>query len=263
MYSLSTVIGTHLLHIATDSERVHKWLLDAFHLSEMWYPGDRVDLMIRIEEGYGEAFRDHYVRIRKDDQHICYERNDYMIAVNREFTQARIWIYDNFALKHALLNAYSGFITYHEWGIFLQSSCVVEREKAYIFAGASGSGKSTVAKVSEPRTILSDEATLLHISDGGEMWVYDSPFRSRLKSRNPLFRFRPAGIFLLYRSNEVKKRILQKADAMLHMMDHLFHWPYDEGEVQKALQLCKQVVDNVEVSQLFFQENDTFWRKMS
>ncbi len=73
--------------------------------------------------------------------------------------------FNEFALKHALMNLYSSFIVHHKWGLLIHSSCLKEGDKAFLFSGQSGAGKSTVVKLSHPRPILSDEATVVKITE--------------------------------------------------------------------------------------------------
>ena len=51
------------------------------------------------------------------------------------------------------MNLYSSFIAYHNWGLLIHSSCVVNKGEAHIFSGHSGAGKSTAAKLSHPRDL--------------------------------------------------------------------------------------------------------------
>lgn len=126
------------------------------------------------------SFVDYNVESIENRNTIQYRRADYVIEVDREFKSATIQVYDELALKHAMMNLYSSFLVYHNWGLLIHSSCVIEKEKAHMFAGQSGAGKSTAAKLSFPRNLLSDEATLVKITPE-KVTVFNSPFRSELR----------------------------------------------------------------------------------
>ena len=155
-------------------------------------------MIIQLIDSYGTPFTDYNVQITKEPTKITYRRSDYLIEVDPAFKEATIYVHDELALKHALMNLYSSFINYHNWGLLVHSSCVIENGKAHIFSGQSGAGKSTAAKLSHPRELLSDEASILKITDQ-EVTVYNSPFNSELDSSD-LISAPLASIQLLHQS---------------------------------------------------------------
>ncbi len=255
-----TIIGEHLVSIQSFSETFTSWLKEQFQINES--PSPSVDLTLQIHEGYGSPFVDYQVEISNTAQHIIYRRADYLLKVNLDYRQAEIHAYDDLALKHALNNVYSAFIVYHRWGLLVHSSCVDHQGKAFLFAGPSGAGKSTVARLSAPRLLLSDEATLVKV-EKNEVKVFDSPFRSELKTPY----FHPScplsGIYLLHQSIDIRTSVLSKSEAMLNIMDKIFYWPHDRLETVKLFHLCKQLVENVPVYDMYFQKNNSFWELIS
>jgi hypothetical protein len=64
-------------------------------------------------------------------------------------------------------------------GILLHSTGVVSRNKAIVFFGVSGSGKSTMARLAAADAVLSDEVVIVHQRD--HKWLASgTPFHSRL-----------------------------------------------------------------------------------
>ncbi|WP_134702535.1 hypothetical protein [Ammoniphilus sp. YIM 78166] len=255
-----TIIGEHLVSIQSFSGRFTSWLKEQFQINES--PSPSVDLTLQIHEGYGSPFVDYQVKISNTAKHIIYRRADYLLKVNLDYRQAEIHAYDDLALKHALNNVYSAFIVYHRWGLLVHSSCVDHQGKAFLFAGPSGAGKSTVARLSAPRPLLSDEATLVKITESG-ITVFDSPFRSELKTPH----FSPScplsGVYLLHQSLDVKTTLLSRSDALLNIMDKIFYWSHDSSETMKLFHLCKLLVEKVPVYRMDFQKNNSFWELIS
>ena len=163
------------------------------------------------------------MEITKDTSEICYRRADYLIEVDTNYRNATIYAHNEFALKHAMTNLYSAFIVYHNWGLLIHSSCVIEEGRAHIFAGQSGAGKSTAARLSEPRPLLSDEATLVQITSDG-MIVHDSPFRSEMTSSGNTEPTPLASIQLLHQSLQNNRIKIRKSDALIQLMDKVFYW---------------------------------------
>lgn len=254
-------IGEHLFWVETGSDDVMRFVKDAFKV----IPETQVDnksLKLSIEYGYGYPFTSFDVAIQKDNGSVFYDRGDYLIEVVEDHTTATIKAYNDFALKHALMNLYSTFIVHHQWGLLIHSSCIKDQEKAFIFTGQSGAGKSTVAELSSPRTILSDEATVVKITSD-EVKAFDSPFRS---DTIPTFSEEPldlGGIQLLEQSPTIQRIELEKAESVMKMLDKIFYWAYEPGETQKLFSLLQQLVQVVPVYNLKFQKNNAFWEEIS
>ena len=144
----------------------------------------------------------------------------------------------------------------------IHSSCAIEKDKAHIFAGQSGAGKSTAAKLSYPRHLLSDEATLVKITSN-KVTVYNSPFRSELQADSFEGNVELASVQILYQALQNKSNRSTKSDAFFHLMDKVFFWPQCEEETKAIMRLMTQLVKNVPVYELHFQKNNTFWELIS
>ncbi|NHN29405.1 hypothetical protein [Paenibacillus agricola] len=260
MYSIHTIIGDHSIRFTTWSEQVVNWITGTFYMNqEEGHAREQdTDLLVHIDEQAREPFQSYDVRVVADDDFVCYKRSDYTVRVNRTHTKASIYMFDEFALKHALLNLYSSFVIYHEWGLLLHASSLEEGNQAYAFAGRSGTGKSTVAKLSQPRLVLSDEVTIIRVRKQ-EITVFNSPFRSEIKSTEERAKRRLGGIFILQPSHQVQRLSLRKPDGILQVLNHLFYWPTDTRESNKILVMSKTIAEQVPIAQLNFQQNDTFW----
>jgi hypothetical protein len=259
MNELVTLIGEHYVQIICESDFLNKFFKKNFFRS---IENTQPDLTIKIINGYGVPFLNYQVEVINHGVKITYRRADYQIEVDSEYKSATISVYDELALKHALTNLYSSFIVHHNWGLLLHSSCAIENRKAHIFAGQSGAGKSTAAKLSFPRCLLSDEATLLKITSSG-VTVYNSPFRSELEAEPFEGSVELASIQLLHQALQNKRLKSTKSDALLHLMDKVFFWPRNQEETKAILKLMTMLVMQVPVYDLFFQKNNTFWELIS
>jgi hypothetical protein len=221
------------------------------------------DITVVIKSNYGVPFLNYDVSINTDENKIIYKRADYLIEVDSCYKNAEISVHNELALKHALMNLFSAFLVHHNWGLLVHSSCVVELGVVHLFAGHSGAGKSTVARLSNPRKLLSDEATILKITEDG-ITVYDSPFRSELKPIHYLQHAYPVkSIQLLNQSLQNKRVVINKADALFQLIDKVFYWPYCSEETKRIIQLLMLLVKQVPIYELHFQKNNTFWELIS
>lgn len=262
MKTINVRIAEHRVEFTTESDWVEDFIRSRFYVEEPEHLGRKPDLLVHVEDGYGSEFTSFDVDSISNGDELIYLRTDYRIRLDLQYGLANVYVFDDFALKHAMLNLYSTFIVHHNWGLLIHSSCILEGEKAFLFAGQSGAGKSTVARLSSPRPILSDEATVLKI-DQGEITVFDSPFRS---DTPPLLirESRPLGaIQLLRQSLSIKRTAMGKIDGMLELLGKVFYWPYDAGETAKVFDKCKMLAHRIPIYELYFQKNDLFWKEIS
>jgi hypothetical protein len=253
-------IAKHFFQIVINEDNLVNYFNKHFYLIEN--KNVQQDMLITIAVGYGRPFKDYEVDITKESNKLYFRRADYLIEVDADYKTAKVSVHDELALKHALMNLYSSFIVYHNWGLLIHSSCVMESGKAHVFAGQSGAGKSTAAKLSYPRDLLSDEATILKITSGG-ITVFNSPFRSELESTNFVASSPLASIQLIIQSLQNNRSLLKKSDALIALMDKVFYWHHNSDETRRIIRLLKLLVDQVPVYNLHFKKNNTFWELIS
>lgn len=257
---LSHFIGEHSIEVCYQSEWIANLVQKCFKHNN-FQKADK-NLRIYILDDFGSSFTNYQVVIQKKLNKITFQRSDYLIESTPDYTSATIHVHDELALKHALMNLYSSYIVYHNWGLLIHSSCAIQNGKAHIFAGHSGAGKSTAARLSHPRELLSDEATIVKITPD-EVTVFDSPFRSELQSTIYQQPCPLAGIQLLHQSEKNRLEKLHKPDALLSLMDKVFYWSHDPAETQRIMGLLRTLVEKVPTYELHFRKDPTFWELIS
>jgi hypothetical protein len=264
MKSLLIEIAEHLFRMQTASEWVSEWLTGAFSVrDESDAAGLLPHMTVKVDADYGVPFAGYDVSVSEDDEAVTYRRPDYIIRIDKWFHTAYVGVYDAFALKHAMMNLYSAYIVHHSWGLLVHSSCVVENGRAYLFSGYSGAGKSTVAKLSMPRPLLSDEATIVKLTEPGKAIVFDSPFRSELETHEGGRSYPLNGVYFLRQSQQVMNKPLSKGEGFMCLTDKVFYWSSNPQETSKIFRLCRQLIDCTPTYDLYFQKNDSFWEMIS
>ncbi|WP_226677951.1 hypothetical protein [Mesobacillus jeotgali] len=258
--NFSGSLGEHSLEINFQSKNAEN-LAEKFFIQEHRHT-IKNDIYVEILDGFGTSFTDYHVDIQKRSSKITFQRADYLIESTPDYTSATIHVHDELALKHALMNLYSSYIVYHNWGLLIHSSCAIQNGRAHIFAGHSGAGKSTAARLSEPRDLLSDEATIVKITED-DITVFDSPFRSELQSTGYQHPRTLAGIQLLHQAEKNRLEKMRKPDALLSLMDKVFYWSHDPAETQRIMGLLRTLVEKVPVYELYFRKDPTFWELIS
>ncbi|MCY9660234.1 hypothetical protein P5G65_27550 [Paenibacillus chondroitinus] len=260
MARFHTMIGEHLVQMICDSDQMTYWIERNFPVVDT--SNRNPDLFIQLTGGYGTPFVDYHVEISKESHKILFQRADYCIETSLDYQDSNISVHNELALKHALMNLYSSYLVYHQCGLLIHSSCAIDKGKAYMFAGHSGAGKSTAAKLSHPRELLSDEATIIKITPG-QITVYDSPFRSELVRTGAGETSPLTNIYLLHQAMDNQLVPLSKSNSLLFLMNKVFYWSHSLEETRNIFRLLQQVVHSVAIFELHFQKNETFWELIS
>ncbi len=256
MKTFYTKIAEHVLQVMYEDPFVLEHMAKSFWIEEGMPCAP--DLVVSINTGYGQSFKNYEVKIAKTRHTIQFSRADYEIWVDSEYRIATIWVHDDLALKHALTNLYSSFIVKQNWGLLVHSSCILEEGSAHLFAGHSGAGKSTAARLSAPRELLSDEATLIKVQEES-VTVFNSPFRSDIPPEDCSVICELASIQLLVQSPLIKRELMTKSDAYLQLIDKVFYWDHGSVDTHHVLEMLQKLVKQVPVYRLEFQKNDLFW----
>jgi len=258
-------IGEHLTRIRLANAETERFLI--MTIGERSLPAHDAlipDSVLEIRNGYGSAYSGaESVRTVLDGQALAFIRSDYRLSISADYREAKIEFHDYFGLRTALLNWYTTLMTHDNWGVVIHSSCIISDGQAHLFAGLSGAGKSTVASLSRPRTLLADETSLVNIAADGRIVVHDSPFRNDFKEPAEEVAVPLRAIYLLKQSPFIRKRLLGRSEALLTLFNKIVHWQYDVRESTRLVRMCKQLVDEVPVYELEFQKNDLFWEAIS
>jgi hypothetical protein len=136
-------------------------------------------------------------------------------------------------------------------GFLVHSAAVADGERAYLFAGPAGAGKSTMASLwaSVPGALILGEDQNAVCLQTGEPWVYGTPWHL-----NPERCF-PTGIplvavFLLSHGLETRARLCARAEAAAALLTNCFLPVYDRERLDAILGTLDDLVQRVPVYRL-------------
>jgi hypothetical protein len=155
---------------------------------------------------------------------------------------------DDLVFQHHL--ASRGAAVVHACGL-------LHEERALIFCGASGAGKSTTARLWKrhaPRTVvLSDDRIVLRVQRG-RFWAFGTPWhgegRFAAEGARPL-----AALFFLRQSRRNELRAISPADAAAQLLARSFPPPWDAQGVAGALTACADVAASTPAYELRFRRD--------
>jgi hypothetical protein len=144
-------------------------------------------------------------------------------------------------------------------GFLLHAATVVRDGRAYVFAGRSGAGKSTVASLSPAGTVLTDEISLLRFTDGG--WhAYGTPFWGEFRAAGLNEHYPIAGIFALAQASEDRIEPLAPKEILRALLPCVLFFTSNPEANRALLHMLLGIAQQIPCHRLYFRRNDEFWK---
>lgn len=169
-------------------------------------------------------------------------------------------------MNHLLRGAYYSIFEWKRAGnpdAYLVHGCgIASASWGYLFVGPSGTGKTTVARLSRPRAVLNDEAVLLRSVNSG-FCIAGTPFDGGQPARSPAARNLDA-IFFLKQGRRVLVRKLGRGEAYRMFLAQVFDSSPFFGSapgnhLAERADLSASLVESVPCYELTFLPDESFW----
>jgi len=197
-------------------------------------------------------------------QNVARETEPYkVIKADRKFTDFIIYTRPNeegilLPLEYPLADlAVSGHININKIGIILHSACITLGGMGYLFAGVSGSGKSTISEIwqkDDGAEVLTDERVIIRERDN-DLWAFGTPWHGTSEIHKNIGA--PIGkIFFIKHGRENRAVLISRTDAANRLMVRCFPTFWNRAGMEFALDFCSRVAGAKDCYELEF-VNDT------
>ncbi|MFH1159978.1 MAG: hypothetical protein V1733_03405 [bacterium] len=163
-----------------------------------------------------------------------------------------------FMTYESIIRIFYSLLTVENHGFLLHASSLIHKEKGYSFFGLSGSGKSTVVKLSESDECLTDELTMIK-KDQGRYITAGTPFHGEI----PLYINKTAALanmFLLKKSETTHFRKMSRSEIYPILLRNVLFFSDDWELRQKIFTTIIDLADRVAIYEMNFEKNEKFWR---
>ncbi|MFN2126302.1 MAG: hypothetical protein ACK2TU_00440 [Anaerolineales bacterium] len=149
--------------------------------------------------------------------------------------------------------------------ILMHTAGIIRNERAYLFFGHSGSGKTTICQSSLNSSslgalkILNDDLILLQ--PHGDIWLaHGTPFWNPTQIAEPSNQYAPiAGLYYLIQDKQVFTQKLSKSKAIAALLSNIPVIPQDSVRSIHLLNLLNRIQNDAPVCELHFLPDDSFW----
>lgn len=159
----------------------------------------------------------------------------------------------------AVLRIVHSLVLAREGGFLLHSASAIRNGRAFLFAGVSGAGKTTISRLVPPdATLLTDEISYVCRRNDG-YFAHGTPFTGELARLGENVSAPIAALYLLAQGPENRIDPVSPADAARSLLANILFFAEDEPLVQAVFQSAFEFVSRVPVARLTFMPDSRVW----
>jgi hypothetical protein len=144
-------------------------------------------------------------------------------------------------------------------GFLLHSASAVRNGKAFLFAGVSGAGKTTISRLAPPdASLLTDEISYVRKQDNAYL-AFGTPFTGELAKLGENISAPVTALYLLAQGPENRIDPVSAADAGRGILANMLFFAEDQELVRCAFEAACDFVNRVPVYRLTFVPDARVW----
>ena len=144
-------------------------------------------------------------------------------------------------------------------GFLLHAASAVLGDRAFVFSGVSGAGKTTLSRLApSSATVLTDEISLLKLEDG-VFRAWGTPFSGEMATPGPNRSAKLARVFLLKKGPENVVEPMNPDEAVCAILRNVLFFADDGDLGGRILETTCRLVEKVPVKRLIFRPDASVW----
>lgn len=223
-------------------------------------PRSRADYEFEVElTAPREDAPDRDVRVYRDGPHWRIERGDFEAALDPVARRGRIRQHANPYSVDTLMRIVHTLALARRGGFLLHASSAVRHGRAHVFAGASGAGKTTLARLAPPDAeVMTDEISYIRRDAEGYV-AHGTPFAGELARPGANVSAPLAAIYLLEHGRENRVSEVEPAAAARALLGTILFFAEDAALVREVFASALEAAERVPVRKLTFVPDQTAW----
>lgn len=206
---------------------------------------------------------DEDVRVLQRNGPWSFERGDFRAEWDPALRTGRIHQSANPYAIDAVLRIVHTLVLSGQGGFLVHAASAVRNGKAFLFAGVSGAGKTTISRLAPPDAILlTDEISYVRkIRD--VYCAFGTPFAGELAQLGENICAPLAALYLLAKGSRNQIEPLGHAEACRELLANILFFAEDEVAVKSVFDASCRFVGQVPVSRLTFAPDASVWEMIA
>jgi hypothetical protein len=206
-----------------------------------------------------EALADAELRVVRDGDRWQLERGDFRADWDPLLRRGRIRQSHNPYSIDTVLRIVHTLVLADEGGFLMHAASAIRNGKAFLFAGASGAGKTTIARCAPADVhLLTDEISYVRRDNDG-YYAYGTPFAGELARAGENLHAPLAAIYLLEQGPENRVDDVRPAEAVRALLANILFFAEDRELVQAVFRSALDCAERVPVRRLTFVPDASVW----
>jgi len=208
----------------------------------------------------GSADPDADVRVTQRAGRWTLERGDFHAEWEPALRRGRIRQTANpYSIDAVLRIVHTLVLAQERSGLLLHAASAIRGGKAFLFAGVSGAGKTTISRLAPPDvTLLTDEISYVRKRDSGYV-AFGTPFTGELAKLGENVSAPVSRLYLLAQGPANRMDPVAPGQAARELLANVLFFAEDQELVQRTFHAACEFLDRVPVSRLTFAPDARVW----
>jgi hypothetical protein len=203
------------------------------------------------------------VRVLWDSGQWLMKRGDFRAEWDPAAGRGRIQQTANPYSIDSVLRILHTLLLAREGGFLVHAASVVRNGRAFLFAGRSGAGKTTIARLAPPDAILlTDEISYIRRQQG-QYYAFGTPFAGEMARPGENLRAPLAGVYLLAKGRQNMIESIGLGDASRALLQNILFFARDAALVQLVFRAACDFVSRGPVRRLTFVPDARVWEMIA
>jgi len=198
--------------------------------------------------------------LSEKENHVFLRSYDFAVSLDLRARSGEAQIVTEAAWQNVLRLVY--FFDFLELGgLLLHASSLVHKQRAYVFPGPSGAGKTTIVAHSTGKAVLNDELSLLlRPEEGAEVLAYGTPFFGDWNRPGEKLAAPVKGLYFPVQDRENRLIPLNPQETLNLLLPRVCTYTTWKPRLEKILDLAVQLSRRVPGFAFHFQPTNDFWQ---
>jgi hypothetical protein len=206
-----------------------------------------------------ESHADDDVRVRLEGGQWLLQRGDFRARWDSSAGHGHIRQSRNPYAIDSVLRIVHTLILAKQGGFLVHAASAIRSGRAFLFAGVSGAGKTTISRLAPSDCmLLTDEISYVR-REGNEYWACGTPFAGELARVGENQSAPLHTLFLLEKGLENRIELVPAAEAVRLLLRNILFFAEDAELVNLVFRSACEFVERVPVRRLIFVPDERVW----
>jgi hypothetical protein len=217
------------------------------------------ELQIELRDSPMPSNPDAEAEVRRENGKWVIQRGDFLAMCETKSATGRVVQSANPYAIDSVLRIVHTLIMAPRGGFLLHAASAIRNGRAFLFAGVSGAGKTTISRLAPPDvTLLTDEISFIR-QDGEGYRACGTPFAGELAKLGENVSAPLSAVFLLEKGLSHRTERVERSEALGALLRNILFFAHDPELVKLVFHSAARFVDKVPVHRLIFAPEQSVW----